>query len=77
MGIKGGDDEMDEVHGEGKIEHELRACYQKENKDGTVMCQPNASVEDRCSLPSQTVQYPDQPQGPAHSGIAAQSLPAK
>lgn len=77
MRVKGGDDQVDEMDGEGEIKHELRARYQEKNEDGTGICQQSARGDGRCSLPSQTVQYPDEPQGPAHSGVAAQSLPAK
>lgn len=39
MRVKGGDDQVDEMDGEGEIKHELRARYQEKNEDGTGICQ--------------------------------------
>jgi hypothetical protein len=47
MRVKGGDDQVDEMDGEGEIKHELRARYQEENEDGTGICQQSACVDGR------------------------------
>lgn len=68
---------MNQVDGKGEIEDKFRAGYQQQNEYGTVRGQQCTGVNKECSLPGQTVQYPNKPQGPAHSGIATQRLPAK
>mgnify|MGYP004501698643 CR=1 FL=1 len=68
---------MYKVYGKGEVEDELGAGYKKENEYGTVTCQHRVSVDDGCRLPSETVQYPDEAQGPAHCGVAAQRLPVE
>lgn len=48
MRVKGGDDQVDEMDGEGEIKHELGAGYQEENEDGARICQQSACVALRC-----------------------------
>lgn len=79
MGVERGDDEVDEVYGQCKVENELGSGYENKYEDGTIDTSADSRHGGACmgSLPCKTIQNPDKPQGPAHGGVAAETLPAE
>ena len=78
MGVERGDDEVDEVYGQRKVEHKLGTGYEDKYEDGATDTSVDSWHEGTMGgLPCKTVQDPNKPKGPADGGVAAETSPAE